>query len=318
LTQDSQTFTKYVEKPTEVCLRGRRFRPSPMGEIKMGATRGSAHYAGLLPIELSDEPLRIRPISLEENDWFENGPSMRKSALRALSYLIAFCTGVAGAFTWWSYGDAARPMIESSYQQLSRLAPRGATAEQKTPEMVAMLRDLHAMRQSIDWIAARQEQMLRSIDQIATSIAAGQDLPRSSVGETASNTAQAPAADATRITVESRTDGAGLQSAVRADIKPSEARLPQTLSERGKQLSAASGHDASCFPSASAVLQKHPGAWPSWTQKAPGHEGTMCWHAGARPNGSDHRSEMVQSKEIVRTTANALSAPPAAYTRPPE
>jgi hypothetical protein len=270
----------------------------------MSATRGHAHYAGLLPVELSDEPLRVSPISLE-NDWFQNGPSLRKKALRALSFLIAFCTGVAGAFAWWSYGDAARPMIESPYRQLSWLAPRGAMPAQKTPDMVALdavLRDLNAMRQSID--------------QIATNIADGQELTRSTDG-TASSTAQAPAADATRISVESRTDGAALQPPVRVDIKPSEARLPQTLYKRGKQLSAASGHDASCFPSASAVLQKYPGVWPSWTQKAPGYEGTRCWHAAERSGGSDHRSEMAQSKEIVRT-ANELSPPPAPYTRPPE
>jgi hypothetical protein len=273
----------------------------------------------LLPIELSDEPLRIRPTSLE-NDWFQNGqPSLRKRALRALSFLIAFCSGVAATCAWWSYGDAAKLMIESSYQPLSWLAPREISA-QKTPDMVALdavLRDLNAMRQSIDRAAASQEQMTRSIEQIATSVAAGQELPRSA-DEAASNTAQAPSADATRITVESRTDGAGLQPAVRVDIKPSEARLPETFSEKGKQLSATSGHDASCFPSASAVLQKHPGAWPSWTQKAPDHEGTLCWHAATRPSGSDHRSEMVQSKAIVRTTANELSPPPAPYTRPPE
>jgi hypothetical protein len=284
----------------------------------MSATRGHAHYAGLLPVELSDEPLRVSPISLE-NDWFQNGPSLRKKALRALSFLIAFCTGVAGAFAWWSYGDAARQMIESPYRQLSWLAPRGAMPAQKTPDMVALdavLRDLNAMRQSVDRIAFSQEQILRSIEQIAASIAAGRDLPRSS-DETGITTAQAPAADASRIT-ESRADGAALQPAPRVDIKPSEVRLPPTLSERGKQLSAASGHEASCFASASAVLQNYPGGLPSWTLRAPGHEGTMCWHAAARPRGSDHRSEIIQSKEMVRTTANELSPPPAAYTRPPE
>jgi hypothetical protein len=283
----------------------------------MSATRGSAHYAGLLPVEPSDEPSLMRLASIE-NDWFQNRPSTRKRALRALSFLIAFCSGVAATCAWWSYGDSARLMIESSYRQLSSLAPREAIAAQKTPDMVALdavLRDLNAMRQSIDRTAASQEQITRSIDQIATSIADGQELTRST-DETAGSTAQAPTADATRISLESRTDGAALQPAVRVDIKPSEARLPQTLSERGKQLSAASGHDASCFPSASAFLQKHPGAWPSWTQKAPGHEGTMCWHAAARPSGSDHRSEMVRSEEIVGTIENRFSARP--YAVPPE
>ena len=256
----------------------------------MRATRGSAHYAGLLPVELSDEPPCIRPTNLE-NDWFQNAqPSLRKRALHALSFLIACCTGVAAAFAGWSYGDAARHVIESSYQQLTWLAPRGAITEQKTPDMVALdavLRDLDAMRQSIDRIAASQEQITRSIDQIATSIATGQE-PTRRTDETASSTAQALAADANRITVESGAEGAALRTAVHVDIQPSEARLPQTLSERGKQLSTASGHDASCLPSASAVVQNHPGGWPSWTLRAPGHEGTLCWHAAARPSGSDH------------------------------
>jgi hypothetical protein len=33
-----------------------------------------------------------------------------------------------------------------------------------------------------------------------------------------------------------------------------------------------------CLPSPSAVRQDHPGAWPSWTLRALGHEGTKCWH----------------------------------------
>jgi hypothetical protein len=93
--------------------------------------------------------------------------------------------------------------------------------------------------------------------------------------------------------------------------------------ERGKRSSAVSGHDASCFPSASAVLENHPGGWPSWTLKAAGHEGTLCWYAAGRPRGSDHRpmasdhrSETTSKKETVGTTENRLSAPP--YTMPPE
>jgi hypothetical protein len=277
----------------------------------MTARRGSAHYAGLLPVELSDEPPCLRPTSLE-NDWFQNAqPSLRKRALHALSFLIALCSGVAAAFAWWSYGDAARQMIESSYQQLTWSAAPFPDQQQ----LDAVLRDLDAMRQSIERIAASQEQIMRSIDQIATSIAAGQELTRRTDG-TASSTVQALAADANRITVQSRAEGAALQTAVHVDIKPSEARLPQMLSGRGKQLSAASGQDASCFPSASAVVQNQPGGWPSWTLRAPGHEGTLCWHAAARPSGSGHRSETTPTKEIVGTAETGLSARP--YTLPPE
>jgi hypothetical protein len=37
-----------------------------------------------------------------------------------------------------------------------------------------------------------------------------------------------------------------------------------------------------CLPSADAVRQQHPDAWPSWTLRAPGHEGTKCWYAATR------------------------------------
>jgi hypothetical protein len=51
----------------------------------MTTTRGSAHYAGLLPVEPSDDPPPIRPTTLE-NDLLPNGqPSLRKRAPRALS-----------------------------------------------------------------------------------------------------------------------------------------------------------------------------------------------------------------------------------------
>jgi hypothetical protein len=215
--------------------------------------------------------------------------------------------------------------------------------------------DLHAMRLSLDRIvagqeliarsideivtsiAARQQPMARSTDQTATGVAAGQDYSttRSSdqtaatittgQGQIARNTDQtttsvdqAPSARAGSITVKSRGDGASLQPTARLNITPTEAKPTKTPPERGKQLAAANGHDASCFPSASAVLQSEPGASPTWTLRAPGHEGTQCWHAAARPSGSDHRSHMVQRNEIVGAKANEPSAPPAPYTRPPE
>jgi hypothetical protein len=281
--------------------------------------RGSARYAGLLPVDPSDEPSLVRPTTLENERFANLRPSPRKRAALP-RFAIAFGAGVAATLACWSFGDTARQMAGS---QLGWLAPRGATA-QKTPDRVALtapavpdqqqldevLRDLQAMRQSIDRIAASQEQVTRSIDQIATS----QELTR--------NTDETPAGDATRITVERRADAASPPTE-RFDMKPADAR-PQTLSERGKQVSAASRPMASCFPSASAVLQNHPGGWPSWTLKAPGHEGTLCWYAAARPRGSDHRpvasehqSEATPSKEIGGPTETRLSAPPA-YTLPPE
>ena len=135
----------------------------------------------------------------------------------------------------------------------------------------------------------------------------------------------APPAEARDITVESKAElevqTTSLPPAVRLDIKPTEseiearppqtlpergtqseieARPPQTLPERGRQSFAASRDDSTCLPSASAVRKNHPGAWPSWTLRASGHEGTRCWYAATRMT-SHHRTE-IQRKETVPTT----------------
>src|SRR5262249_29555410 len=46
--------------------------------------------------------------------------------------------------------------------------------------------------------------------------------------------------------------------------------------------------NSTCFASASAVRQHHPEAWPSWTLRARGHEGTKCWYPTTRPLTHDH------------------------------
>jgi hypothetical protein len=49
-----------------------------------------------------------------------------------------------------------------------------------------------------------------------------------------------------------------------------------------RQSLARSVQASTCLPSASAVRQDHPGAWPSWTLRALGHEGSKCWHPANR------------------------------------
>src|SRR5262249_5349699 len=114
-------------------------------------------------------------------------------------------------------------------------------------------------------IADRQEQMTRSTDQITTSIGQG------------------PSAKVGGVAVESRDGAASLQPAAPLNVKPTEAKPSE------KQLSAARAHGPSCFPSASAVMQNRPGSSPSWTLRAPGHEGTKCWHAATRTRESDQK-----------------------------
>ena len=45
---------------------------------------------------------------------------------------------------------------------------------------------------------------------------------------------------------------------------------------------------STCYPSAVAVRQEHPQAWPSYTLRALGHEGTKCWYPGTRHAAQDH------------------------------
>jgi hypothetical protein len=91
------------------------------------------------------------------------------------------------------------------------------------------------------------------------------------------------------LTVESRAEpevqSASLEPPARLQVKLTRSGgdvgpLQMTSSEGGQQLFAAS--HSTCFPSASAVRQSNPGGSPSWTLRAPGHEGTKCWHAARR------------------------------------
>jgi hypothetical protein len=309
----------------------------------MSVISSSARYEGLLPFGPSDEPPPIRPTILE-NDPFPNGqPLFRKRASHGLfRFLPIFCVGVGTTLAWQSYGDAAREMIANSYPQLGWLTPRPLSTAQNAPGMIGLAApagpsfdqrqgnamSLDAIQQSVDRISAGHDQIMRSIDQIATkittdheqmtrstdqianSIAAGQEQITRSIDQIVTSSAQAPSAKASGLMVESQANGASLQPTARLEIKPTQAGPPQTPSERGKQLAAASGHDGSCFPSASAVLERHEAAWPSWTLKAPGHEGTMCWYASARPRQRDHRSEIMPRREIVGTREKGPFAPP--------
>jgi hypothetical protein len=44
-----------------------------------------------------------------------------------------------------------------------------------------------------------------------------------------------------------------------------------------------------CLPSAEAVKQQDPAAWPSWTLRAPGFDGKKCWYASTRAAAHDHQ-----------------------------
>jgi Bacterial protein of unknown function (DUF899) len=188
---------------------------------------------------------------------YRASPTTVENHSRVLSrFLIAACGGVAATVAWWSYGDAARHLIASSYTQLRGLAPSRVLTAQEIPDMIvpnpnqrdAMSRQPQATRQGLD-----TNRTVTSVD-------------------------QAPSAHADSIPVESRGDAPSLQPTVPLKMKPTEAKAIPASSQKGDQLSALNRHDASCFPSASAVHRSYPDARPSWTLRAPGHEGTRCWY----------------------------------------
>jgi hypothetical protein len=97
--------------------------------------------------------------------------------------------------------------------------------------------------------------------------------------------------------VEQASPKSGADAALRElDTKPL-IETENLVSPAGVQVSA-------CFPSASAVRQEYPEAWPSWTLRAAGHEGTKCWHATTRATAHDHRGEMAPKRPAVGTTEN--------------
>jgi hypothetical protein len=105
----------------------------------------------------SVEAPAARPPDLENEQLPDRWWRLGKFAL-LLRYPIAFFVGVTTTLAWQSYGDAAR----------GKIAPPAPSAYQQ--QFNAMSLDLDAVRQGVDRIAtglaANQEQMRRSVDQL--------------------------------------------------------------------------------------------------------------------------------------------------------
>jgi hypothetical protein len=229
--------------------------------------------------------------------------------------------------------DAVRENIDriaASQEQIAHGVDQlAAGKEQLTRSIDQIAASEEQMTRNIDRIAASEEQIAHGIDQLAASqeqmtreIIKLQEVRRSVVYKDSEppprpalvlartplpRSSPAPSAKSRGTAFESQAEPGSLQSAVPLDIKPTEASPPHTLPERGKQPLAANEQDFACFPSASAVLQNYPGILPSWTLRAPGHEGTRCWHAATRTMTRDHRSGTTS----VGATENRFAAPPA-------
>jgi hypothetical protein len=137
-----------------------------------------------LPVKKLVEVVAIDPANLKIDQPQGERSRLGKRALLALA-LITFCIGVAATLAWQSRGDAARKAIASVFPQLGWSAPQAAPVMQDAPDifvpaasaapppdqpqLTAVPLDLDAVRQSVDHIAAGQEQMTRSVERIAAS-----------------------------------------------------------------------------------------------------------------------------------------------------
>jgi hypothetical protein len=98
-----------------------------------------------------------------------------RGARATARFLVAFCIGVVATLAWQSYSDAARQLIATS--QFGGSAPHVAQIAKTTPEVVAPAASAFpppdqqhpaAIRQSVDQLAATQEQINRSVVQLAS------------------------------------------------------------------------------------------------------------------------------------------------------
>jgi hypothetical protein len=151
---------------------------------------------GALQVKKLVEVVAIDPTTLKIDQPQSERPRLGKRIVLALA-AITFCTGVAATLAWQSRGDAARKAIASAVPRLGWLAPQASPVTQSTPDIVApaataapapspdqqqltaMPLDLDAVRQSVDRVAAGQEQMTRSVERIA----AGQEQMARTVGQ---------------------------------------------------------------------------------------------------------------------------------------
>jgi len=170
----------------------------------MSSTR-SDFSAGRRATRPSLDP-SLEPVDLK--NWLPSErPSLGNRASRALArFLITLCIGVGATLAWQSYGDAAREMIASASPRLAWLAPQAAPVARTAPDAVAqtapspdqeqlnaMSLSLAAVRQSVDQLAASQEQMTRDITKLQTATQAILDKISAPPPRPAGATARKPA-----------------------------------------------------------------------------------------------------------------------------
>src|SRR6516162_5643237 len=202
-------------------------KPAPsLGRVASDSRPTEPNVARPFPDWVEEEPSpaeRSSDANIRQAVLKRKQPSLRGRAARSL---IIFCIGVAATLAWQSYGDATREMIASSYPRLGWLAPKTVAvettaeitssiapastsdSEEKTvaaenppertsPIAPAITSDsqeikaiLMAVRQNVDQLAARQQQMANDI---ATLKATERNLLRNISSAASARPAAAPA-----------------------------------------------------------------------------------------------------------------------------
>jgi hypothetical protein len=130
--------------------------------------------------------------------------------------------------------------------------------------------------------------------------------------------AKVPLSKSMDITIKSRVEPAVMGSMVESpmevqiapfwpmlflDIKPTENGILARPPPQKEGPSPALSQDASpCFPSASAVRRNYPEGRPSWTLRAPGHEGTRCWYPTQETAPDTRAKETLPTKEELEVS----------------
>jgi hypothetical protein len=131
----------------------------------MGAMPSPAQsklYAGLLPVEQSIEALAAHAANLKYGQRQHPQSSLAERVSRTVvRFLITFYIGIVATLAWQSYSEAARQFIAGLSPRLAWLAPPAAASQ-------AILDPINEITRNVDRIvAASQEQMARSVDQLA-------------------------------------------------------------------------------------------------------------------------------------------------------
>ena len=129
-------------------------------------------FAGRRMTEPSADP-GARPVDSDEA--LGRAPPFGKRLQRGLiGFFTAVLIGVAGTLVWQSYGDTAQQMIAREIPQLGWLISVPASNSPPTPQFLdpqypkAMAGDLAALRQAIEQVATRQEQLSRELARLQT------------------------------------------------------------------------------------------------------------------------------------------------------